>query len=181
MFSADEDSRLRSLVSQFGDTDWKRIASQMPGRTTRQCRERYKNYLSPDLSPRPWTQLEDDILAQKVIELGHKWAQMTGFFTGRSDVSLKNRWAALHGRSGRRMYPESPKLELKIETLHTETPTPASDLETNPVQPESEQPTFNIAELLWASTDPISILRDELNPETEHRFSMFPNYGGHIW
>jgi hypothetical protein len=98
MFSADEDQALRRLVSQFGDRDWIAIASQMPNRTTRQCRERYKSYLSPELTNQPWSDSEDDLLREKFREWGPKWATIAGFFKGRSDVALKNRWATLSAR-----------------------------------------------------------------------------------
>lgn len=98
MFSPEEDSTLKSLVLQSIEPDWKAIASQMGNRTPRQCRERYKNYLSPDLSTRPWSETEDAILTEKVHEIGKKWAQISQFFEGRSDVSLKNRWTAINMR-----------------------------------------------------------------------------------
>jgi hypothetical protein len=97
-FSADEDANWKTLVLQYGERNWKRISSVMNNRTTRQCRERYKNYLSTDLSVRPWSDAEDEILTQKVLELGQKWAQISRFFSSRSDVRLKNYWLAIAGR-----------------------------------------------------------------------------------
>jgi hypothetical protein len=100
MFSPDEDSRLRFLVERYGQDDWRLISHEMHSRSPRQCRERYKNYLSPEISTRPWAESEDTLLRQKYREMGPRWARMSGFFVGRSDVACKNRWAAICAREG---------------------------------------------------------------------------------
>lgn len=98
MFSPDEDERLKELVNQLGTNNWKLVAKAMPNRSTRQCRERYKNYLSPTLTNSPWTKEEDELLRAKYAEYGPKWAQLATFFQGRSDVNIKNHWTSLSGR-----------------------------------------------------------------------------------
>jgi hypothetical protein len=100
-FLPGEDDMLRSLVGQYGDRNWSVIASYMKRRSARQCRERYKNYLSPAISTRPWSEEEEALLTEKVAELGQKWSQIAVFFDGRSDVNLKNRWAAIVVRNER--------------------------------------------------------------------------------
>ena len=74
-FSSEEDKRLKELVELHGAKNWDKIAELMPGRTGRQCRDRYRNYLIPGFK-----------------EFGPQWAKMTPFFHGRSANSLKNRW-----------------------------------------------------------------------------------------
>ena len=108
LFSPAEDQRLRILVDQLGTASWKEIAKRMPNRTARQCRERYKNYLSPSVVNGPWTPEEDALLIEKVHELGVKWAKIVQFFTSRSDVNIKNRWKTLVGK-------HQPKNTARIE------------------------------------------------------------------
>ena len=48
-WSALEDALLLDLTGRFGVTDWCLIASAMETRTARQCRERYKNHVKPNL------------------------------------------------------------------------------------------------------------------------------------
>lgn len=91
-FSAEEDELLKKLVEKFGCKKWESIALEMPGRTGRQCRDRYKNYLVPGFFNGQWTQEEDDLLKQKYHEIGPQWSKMTKFIVGRSANSLKNRW-----------------------------------------------------------------------------------------
>lgn len=99
IFSPEEDAYLCSLVKQFGDNCWKIIAKKMPNRTTRQCRERYKNYLSPEIKNGPWSKEEDELLKEKYKEFGPKWAKIGSFFNSRSDVNIKNRWASINAKS----------------------------------------------------------------------------------
>ena len=100
-FQKQEDEMLRFLVDRFGDVNWQMIAAHMGGRTARQCRERYRNYLSPKISNRPWTPEEEELLTQKVSELGQRWTVIAMFFEGRSDVNVKNHWAAMMSRQER--------------------------------------------------------------------------------
>lgn len=91
-FSDIEDQRLRELVGQFGPRKWKSIALFMPGRTGRQCRDRYSNYLCPGYFNGEWTREEDKLLAEKYDEFGTQWSKIAFFFEGRTPNSIKNRW-----------------------------------------------------------------------------------------
>ena len=91
-FTKEEDARLLYLVEHFGTKNWHIIAEMMPFRNIRQCRDRFRNYLSPEINLKPWTLEEDLLLASKYKELGPKWVQISQFFQGRSDNNLKNRW-----------------------------------------------------------------------------------------
>jgi hypothetical protein len=90
-FTPEEDELLASLVVQYGVKDWITIASIMQTRNARQCRERYKNYLSPNLHVGGWTPAEDELLEQKFREFGAKWNKISKFFVNRSPNALRNR------------------------------------------------------------------------------------------
>ncbi|TVU22833.1 hypothetical protein EJB05_32553, partial [Eragrostis curvula] len=40
---------LRGMVECYGEHKWKAIAHHLPGRIGKQCRERWNNYLRPDI------------------------------------------------------------------------------------------------------------------------------------
>jgi hypothetical protein len=67
----------------------------MKGRSIRQIRERYYNYLAPNLNNVKWTYEEDILLEEKVKEIGHQWKKISEFFVGRSAVNLKNRFISI--------------------------------------------------------------------------------------
>jgi hypothetical protein len=91
-FTVEEDVQLRELVAEHGTTNWAAIAEQMQGRNARQCRERWKHYLSCNKRRVPWTRAEDDLLLEKVTELGPKWTKIAAVLGDRSDLEVKNRW-----------------------------------------------------------------------------------------
>ncbi|OHT17067.1 Myb-like DNA-binding domain containing protein [Tritrichomonas foetus] len=90
-FSTDEDLKLKKAVAQLGTNSWKIIALEIPGRTPRQCRDRWKHYLCPDANLKDWTKEEDSILVTQFNNFGNHWAKIASFFPGRTSVSVRNR------------------------------------------------------------------------------------------
>ena len=97
-FSHEEDFRLAQLVEEYGNSDWLLIASMMDKRNSRQCRERWINYLSPDINTSKWKPEEDRLLLQKHKEIGPKWVQISKFLDGRTEIMVKNRFQVLQRR-----------------------------------------------------------------------------------
>jgi hypothetical protein len=94
LFTAKEDALLSSIVAETRYTSWTDVAERMPGRSARQCRDRWTNYLCPANKNGPWTEEEDALLAQKVRDLGSHWSVIAKCFDGRSENNVKNRWYA---------------------------------------------------------------------------------------
>lgn len=101
LFTADEDQQIIRLVQTHGLKAWKLIASQIQDRTARQCRERWRNYLSPDVHNAPWTESEDSSLLELESKLGTQWAKIAGHFEHRTDTNVKNRWILLQRKMKR--------------------------------------------------------------------------------
>ena len=91
-FTPEEDVRLMEIMRLFPFTNWESVAQQMGDRTSRQVRERWVNYLSPDIRNEPWTESEDQLLLEKINELGRCWSTIGRHFNGRSENDVKNRW-----------------------------------------------------------------------------------------
>lgn len=94
-FSPDEDSKLKSLVSNYGTKSWTIISNELKGRTPRQCRDRWKHYLCPETNLTEWTKEEDSILISHFSSFGNHWAKIASFFPGRTSVSVRNRCCRL--------------------------------------------------------------------------------------
>lgn len=96
-FSEDEDGVLRSLVDEMGTKNWSKIAESMPGRTPKQCRERWSNYLNPALWG-PWTTEEDVLLIEMYKKHGTSWKSFKSSFPGKTAVQIKNRVNQISGQ-----------------------------------------------------------------------------------
>ena len=92
MFSKEEDNKLKSLVSIFGEDNWSGISHLMEGRSLRQCKERWMYHLSPSIRHDEWTMEEDILLLNKYNEFGPRWKLINAFFNGRTDAMIKNRF-----------------------------------------------------------------------------------------
>ncbi|RTE69606.1 hypothetical protein BHE90_016010 [Fusarium euwallaceae] len=92
-WSSNEDTTLKKLVQAWDPPDWNRIAQKIGSRTARQCRERYKNYLDPNLSNKEITPKEGAMIDQFVEEMGKNWADVARRLGGhRTDNAVKNWW-----------------------------------------------------------------------------------------
>ncbi|EAY10643.1 Myb-like DNA-binding domain containing protein [Trichomonas vaginalis G3] len=109
-FTVEDDAKLKSLVEEFGETDWNLISQKMQTRNPRQCRERWENYLSPKVNHDPFTPQEDLKLFNLYEELGPKWVAISKRFNNRTDISVKSRWMVLKRRN---ITKESVMLQLK--------------------------------------------------------------------
>jgi hypothetical protein len=97
-WSVEQDAQLIAAIQEVGQSSWSEVAALVPGRTGKQCRERWLDKLSPDLLKDDWSAEEDSILLTKQEELGHAWAKIREFLPGRSIGAVKNRWNWLSRR-----------------------------------------------------------------------------------
>ena len=96
-FTAQEDAIIMENVgacpAEF--CSWQVLAdTKLPGRTGKQIRDRWNNYLNPVLNHNAWSAEEDQRLWEAQAEYGRKWTVigLEKFHTTRSENQLKNRY-----------------------------------------------------------------------------------------
>lgn len=90
-FTPEEDNELIKQAKIFGARKWDLIAKYIPNRTAKQCRDRYKNYLSPNIFHGEWSNEEDLIILEKIKEIGPQWSTIASILRNRTSNSVKNR------------------------------------------------------------------------------------------
>jgi hypothetical protein len=97
-WTADEDDKLIRAAGKYALTRWKAIAALIPGRTKRQCWNRWQHALDPSIvriSGRAgtWLTEEDDKLVSAVEKHnGKNWVEIAALVPGRTKRQCMDRW-----------------------------------------------------------------------------------------
>lgn len=91
-FTKEEDDIIKEMVAKHGTKKWSVIAEYVKGRTPKQCRDRYCNYLFPGVFKGEWSKQDDELLITLYDKLGPRWAILQRSFPYRSVNDIKNHW-----------------------------------------------------------------------------------------
>jgi hypothetical protein len=108
LWSADEDANLTHAVYTNGARNWPMVAALVPGRTAKQCRERWMVNLNPMLNRTKWTPAEDALIREKYDEFGPQWSKISKFLDRRAPEAIKNRWYGFLKNHHRAKQPVAP-------------------------------------------------------------------------
>lgn len=103
LFTEEEDNLLKKAALTYQNVSWNDIAKFVPGRTPKQCRDRWVNYLQPSLKNSPFSEDEDRLLFFLVSIYGTHWSKMKSHFPTRSTNSIKNRWYWFNKRTTKKL------------------------------------------------------------------------------
>jgi hypothetical protein len=131
-WTPDEDTKLKDAAQKHGGKNWDAIAALVPGRTNKQCCNRWHDDVDTSVHQTPrrsgkWTPDEDTKLkdaAQK--HGGKKWDAIAALVPGRTNKQCCNRWShALDpcivrtpGRTGEWTTDEDTKLKDAVQTYN---------------------------------------------------------------
>ncbi len=99
-WTSDEDDRLRAGVSRLGENRWPEVSEQyVRTRSSKQCRERWKHYLSTNKDT-PWNFMSDSLLLELYNKRGPNWRAISRFIPGKSETNVKSRFNYLMSNDG---------------------------------------------------------------------------------
>jgi len=99
-WTKEEDDKLRQVKRQHEGTPvaslWESVSKGMQfTRNSKQCRERWSNFLDPTLRFDCWTMAEDDQILRLHCHFGNAWKKMTSSLPGRSSEHIRRRFLYL--------------------------------------------------------------------------------------
>jgi hypothetical protein len=107
-----EDAKLTEAVKKH-DNDWVAVAAMVPGRTNKQCRQRWALSLDPAdhvKKPGKWSPEEDAKLRKAVKTNGNDWVAVANLVPGRTNVQCCTHFRTLdpahHGKKPGKWSPE---------------------------------------------------------------------------
>lgn len=154
-FLPHEDRQLKALVAEFGEDQWRKVASRMPNRNVRQCRERWKHYICSDSSKIPWNKQEDEILLKMVNEYGFKWTKIAKCLPGRTDIQVKSRWY--------QVFDECSESNLKRERCTDNTPKSTENCLNDTTKPKNQNEIMNLCTFSESAESEISSFCDQID------------------
>jgi len=93
MWSKEEDVALTNAVKVSSEPiSWDEISKAVPGRSSKQCRERWLFRLCPGVNKAPFQKWEDELIVLERQKIGNHWTAIAAKLPGRTSCAVKNRW-----------------------------------------------------------------------------------------
>lgn len=151
-WTAAEDQIIIQQVNLHGAHNWTQISNALPGRTGKQCRERWIFALCPELNKDKWGEEEDKTLIELQKQFGNKWSYISKFLPGRSTSAIKNRWSLIiRHNQGRKRDSKNKKNVNQFQEINT--------FESNQNQEKSMYPftDADTFEQIWSRVDDLAM------------------------
>jgi len=98
--------------------DWALIAENIPGRSVKQCRERWCSNLDPNIKKGNWSAEEDKVILQMQKREGNCWAKIARMLPGRTEHSVKTRFRSIQRAKKREWSEEEDSILIQQYKLH---------------------------------------------------------------
>ena len=124
-----EDEILKAAVMKYGLNQWPRISSLLVRKSSKQCKERWYNWLDPKLKKIEWTKEEDEQLITLVKMFPCQWKTIAPFLGRSAHMCIEHFQELLDKAENRQVDPNNDPRKLRPGEID---PNP----ETKPARPD---------------------------------------------
>lgn len=86
-----EDNLLKEAVNKYGPCKWSQIANMVPGKTKKQCCDRWRIHVK-GIGRNVWERKDDVALEKAVYEMGDNWTLVAKAVTGKTNKQCRERF-----------------------------------------------------------------------------------------
>eukprot|EP01122_Echinamoeba_exundans_P017448 TRINITY_DN921_c0_g2_i2.p1 TRINITY_DN921_c0_g2~~TRINITY_DN921_c0_g2_i2.p1 ORF type:complete len:412 (-),score=96.32 TRINITY_DN921_c0_g2_i2:457-1692(-) len=170
-WTAEEDDHLASLVHEYGTRNWRAVASHLPGRLPKQCRERWHNQLDPSVRKDGLTADEWKILHEAHAKYGNKWAEIVKVLPGRTANHIKNQWNTMMRRKESETSKKRKWNDITVNTTNGAGSTPDSSQTAND---SDESSSSEAIEQILISPKRPKLADDSIASSSSHSLVLTP-------
>ncbi|XP_032855504.2 snRNA-activating protein complex subunit 4 isoform X2 [Tyto alba] len=145
----EEDAMLLAAVKKYGERDWYKIRTEVPGRSDAQCRDRYLKALHCDVKKGKWSLKEEEQLIELVQKhgLGH-WSKIASELPHRTGSQCLSKWKLMIGSKKR----ARPTKRQHVQESSSSSESSSEDIELD-LADSSEEETTSREECAFPSID----------------------------
>ncbi|NXH66333.1 SNPC4 protein, partial [Hydrobates tethys] len=149
-WTPEEDAMLLAAVKKYGERDWYKIRTEVPGRSDAQCRDRYLKALHCDVKKGKWSLEEEEQLIELVQKhgLGH-WSKIASELPHRTGSQCLSKWKLMIGSKKKRSRPTKRR---HVQESSSSSESSSEDIELD-LADSSEEETTSKEECAFPSID----------------------------
>ncbi|KFW91422.1 snRNA-activating protein complex subunit 4, partial [Phalacrocorax carbo] len=166
-WTPEEDAMLLAAVKKYGERDWYKIRTEVPGRSDAQCRDRYLKALHCDVKKGKWSLEEEEQLIELVQKhgLGH-WSKIASELPHRTGSQCLSKWKLMIGSKKKRSRPTKRR---HVQESSSSSESSSEDIELD-FADSSEEETTSKEERVFPSIDLWIPTRTNMKEPNEGRY-----------
>ncbi|NXJ40879.1 SNPC4 protein, partial [Ciconia maguari] len=166
-WTPEEDAMLLAAVKKYGERDWYKIRTEVPGRSDAQCRDRYLKALHCDVKKGKWSLEEEEQLIELVQKhgLGH-WSKIASELPHRTGSQCLSKWKLMIGSKKKRSRPTKRR---HVQESSSSSESSSEDIELD-LADSSEEETTSKEECEFPSIDLWIPTRTDMQESNKGRY-----------
>ncbi|NXG81650.1 SNPC4 protein, partial [Stercorarius parasiticus] len=176
-WTPEEDAMLLAAVKKYGERDWYKIRTEVPGRSDAQCRDRYLKALHCDVKKGKWSLEEEEQLIELVQKhgLGH-WSKIASELPHRTGSQCLSKWKLMIGSKKKRSRPTKRR---RVQESSSSSESSSEDIEldlpdSSEEEMTSEEETTSKEERAFPSIDLWIPTRTNTQESNQGRYEIPP-------